>query len=86
MGIPVLTTNKTPWARIVEERCGWFVEDTVDGIAEALKSVIEAKSSQLREMGQRGRAMIERDFSWRSQTKLMKDMYAELTNQPKYES
>ena len=35
-GVPVLTTHGAPWSELETERCGWWVEPTVDGILSGL--------------------------------------------------
>ena len=35
---PVLTTTGAPWAGLIEQRCGWWVEPTVDGLAAGLQA------------------------------------------------
>jgi len=37
-GIPVITTLGTPWEVLNDERCGWCVEPTVDGLVKALRA------------------------------------------------
>ena len=63
-GLPVLTTTGTPWQCLTEERCGWWVEPTVAGIAAALKSACTLDSNTLQDMGQRGRLLAETHFRW----------------------
>ena len=37
-GVPVLTTTGAPWPMLQESGCGWWVEPTVQGIADGLES------------------------------------------------
>ena len=64
VGTPVLTTKGTPWRGVVENRCGWWVENSVEQIAETLKQIVAMPQSELLEMGVRGREWMCRDFSW----------------------
>jgi glycosyltransferase involved in cell wall biosynthesis len=36
-GLPVLTTTGAPWSTLAERGCGWWVDATVEGIAEGLR-------------------------------------------------
>jgi glycosyltransferase involved in cell wall biosynthesis len=63
-GTPVLTTTGTPWSGLVREGCGWWVEPTATAITAALEDALGSSPDRLSEMGRRGRAWIERDFSW----------------------
>lgn len=62
-GVPVITTCGAPWAGLVHHRCGWWVESTADGIAEALREATSLDRHDLRVMGDRGR-VFARQFDW----------------------
>ena len=53
-GLPVLTTTGAPWPMLVEHGCGWWVEPTVDGIAEGLRDATSRDADALRAMGDEG--------------------------------
>ena len=57
-GLPVLTTTGTPWSILPERDCGWWVEATVDGIAEGLSQATSRDTRNLQEMGARGRDLM----------------------------
>ncbi len=62
-GVPVITTMGTPWNGLIENRCGWWVEISAMGLAEAIRAAISLSDSERRAMGQRGRTYIAREFS-----------------------
>ena len=62
-GLPVITTHGAPWAGLVEHRCGWWVEPTVDGLVGALRDAVAKEPLQLQEMGMRGQ-VYAREFDW----------------------
>lgn len=72
---PVLTTKGTPWQGVVENGCGWWVENSVEQLAEILKRIVEMPQSELSEMGVRGREWMCRDFSWDAVGVKMKAAY-----------
>ena len=47
-GLPVLTTTAAPWSILRERGCGWWVDATVDGIAEGLRQATSLDSETLR--------------------------------------
>jgi glycosyltransferase involved in cell wall biosynthesis len=47
------------------ERCGWWVEPTVEGIENALRTATALPTAALRVMGRRGRAWASREFAWK---------------------
>lgn len=63
-GIPVVTTKGTPWDDIQTERCGWYVENSEKAIETALAEALQTSAVSLAEMGNRGRQLIERKYSW----------------------
>ncbi|MBQ9472930.1 MAG: glycosyltransferase family 4 protein [Bacteroidales bacterium] len=78
-GIPVVCSDFPLWRGIVEDcHCGLCV-DPLD--AKAVASAVRQLASD-RElahlMGQRGRAAVENKYSWKSQEKILLDLYATL--------
>ena len=63
-GLPVITTQGTPWELLETERCGWWVPVSVDGIAAALEDATRKTSEELIAMGERGRAVVAERFAW----------------------
>jgi glycosyltransferase involved in cell wall biosynthesis len=65
-GLPVLTTNGTPWHKLAACGCGWSVDPTVEGIAQGLRRAVAHDPAMLRAMGAKGRAWVAADFGWSS--------------------
>lgn len=61
-GVPVLTTQGTPWKEIEEYRCGWWVEPTVSAIRNALEALAKTSLQERKEMGLRGRKLVSEYF------------------------
>ena len=62
-GLPVICTDGTPWAEIAERKCGWYIKaDSVDALAIALREA--TNSTELAEMGARGRKLVEDHYTW----------------------
>lgn len=61
-GVPVLTTQGTPWKEIQEYRCGWWVEPTAPAIRSALEALAKTSLQERKEMGQRGRKLVLEHF------------------------
>jgi glycosyltransferase involved in cell wall biosynthesis len=64
-GLPVLTTTGAPWSILPESGCGWWVDATVDGIAEGLRQATILDPETLRSMGAKGRALVSARFGWK---------------------
>ncbi len=63
-GTPVITTKGTPWKELVENKCGWWIDIGVEPLAEALTKAMNLSSEERQAMGQRGRRLIEQNYSW----------------------
>jgi len=73
--VPVLTTTGCPWQELETERCGWWVEPTPDGIEAGLKSALERSDAERREMGVRGRELVEQKYLWPAIASNMSEFY-----------
>lgn len=74
-GIPVIATKGAPWAGLETEGCGWWVDHGVAALAEALEKATMLPPDVLASMGARGRAWMQRDFSWRRVAADMQAVY-----------
>ena len=64
-GLPVLTTTGAPWSILPERGCGWWVDATIDGIAEGLLQATSLNPEELQTMGAKGRALVIAEFGWK---------------------
>ena len=60
-GVPVIAGRGTPWPRLEEEGAGLWVKHDPESLAAAMDRI---SAMPLREMGRRGRAWMEREYSW----------------------
>jgi glycosyltransferase involved in cell wall biosynthesis len=74
-GVPVITTQGTPWKELEDHSCGWWIPVGTDPLAEALRQAMALSDQQRQEMGRRGRRMVEEKYTWQSVAKQMKDLY-----------
>ena len=64
--VPVITTQGAlPWYRLEDNRCGWWVPLTTPPLVQALTEALRLPEAELRAMGERGHALVEREFRWR---------------------
>jgi glycosyltransferase involved in cell wall biosynthesis len=78
-GLPVITTNATPWKPIEDHGCGWVIDPTVEAIAAALRAATSLPPTALRNMGAQGRLWIPREFSWDQIARRMHELYTWVT-------
>ena len=63
-GVPVIAAKGTPWAKVVEHGCGFWVENSPEMLADALAEMMAKSDDERRKMGARGREWMAKDFSW----------------------
>jgi glycosyltransferase involved in cell wall biosynthesis len=63
-GVPALVGRGAPWSGLVSERAGWWVDNDVETLVEALDAAMSLPAGELSAMGARGRTWMARDFGW----------------------
>jgi glycosyltransferase involved in cell wall biosynthesis len=74
-GVPVVVTRAAPWSGLEAHGCGWWVGPGPGPLAECLRSALALPAAELRARGARGRAWMERDYSWDRIGQMMHDTY-----------
>jgi glycosyltransferase involved in cell wall biosynthesis len=74
-GTPVISTKGAPWAELVTNGCGWWVDHGTEPLAVALDEAMKLSRTQLASMGEAGRAWMRRDFDWSSVAASMRSVY-----------
>jgi glycosyltransferase involved in cell wall biosynthesis len=77
-GVPVITTDATPWLDLNQRGCGWTVAVDVDALADSLREATQLPAERLRAMGQVGRDWMLADFTWEAYGQRMAALYEEL--------
>ena len=75
-GKPVIATHGMPWECLETESCGWWVRSDPESLASALKGATNLPREVLSEMGERGRTLATRNFSWEHVARDFLDSYA----------
>ena len=73
-GVSVIASKGTPWSRLEDMRCGLWVDNDPESLANAIRNI---STMPLQDMGRRGREWMQREFSWRSVTNQMLALYRE---------
>lgn len=74
-GTPVITTDGTPWGELNTEQCGWCTKIGSGSIGEALLSFLEKSDDELKQMGMRGRALVEEKYTSTAVAREFIEMY-----------
>ena len=62
-GLPVITTQNTPWLDINKKKCGWCIKLTIKKLVETMDHAMKLSAKERFLMGQRGRRWIVNDFN-----------------------
>jgi glycosyltransferase involved in cell wall biosynthesis len=81
-GVPVITTTGCPWAELLAERAGWWVEPAVEPLQRALQEATDLPPETLRELGGRGRRLVEHSYGWDSVGARMNAAYLGVLGSP----
>jgi glycosyltransferase involved in cell wall biosynthesis len=79
-GLPVLTTTGTPWQELETEKCGWWIDLSVDNLAKALTEAIHTDTVELKSMGERGRKLVMSKYDVKEVAEKMKYFYQGVVN------
>ena len=63
-GKPCIASTFTPWRELEEMGCGWWVSNEPAELAKAIGEMMAAGEDARREMGERGRRLVEEKYSW----------------------
>ena len=87
-GVPVITTKGTPWKELEDRKCGKWIDLPEEGsnpsdwlaLVSALKVMMSMSDDGRREMGERGRRLVEEKYTWDAVVKAMVKGYEEVLN------
>ena len=86
-GLPVITTQATPWQELHEHHCGWWIQTGIDPLVRALRHAFALHPAHLRDMGRRGHHLVKHRYSWEPIGQKMLEVYEWMLshrNQPDY--
>lgn len=63
-GCPAIVTRGAPWQGLEAEQCGWWIDNDANSLAATMDAAMSMRAEALNGLGERGRAWMERDFSW----------------------
>jgi glycosyltransferase involved in cell wall biosynthesis len=74
-GTPAIVSKGAPWAGLESQRAGWWIDQGVEPLVACLTEACGRRPESLAEMGARGRAWMENDFSWAQIGRRMAETY-----------
>lgn len=74
-GTPVYASLGTPWSELNEHRCGWWKDNEPETIVKVIKDILCMDDTEIREMGARGRQLMEDKYEQHKVAGMMRDLY-----------
>jgi glycosyltransferase involved in cell wall biosynthesis len=74
-GLPVITTKGAPWEELTTHECGWWIDLGHAELVQCLKDALRLPKAELSSMGERGRTLMARTYSWKQVAEQMKQSY-----------
>lgn len=73
--IPCIATYGSPWEELNTYHCGWWVRYSPNAITSAIREAMNTPKEELKAMGERGKALMEKNYSIEAVTYKMKLLY-----------
>lgn len=75
VGVPVITTQGTPWEDLEIHECGWWIDLSVTTIENTLSKVFNLQISSLERMGFNGKKLVKEKYNIKVIGKKMVEIY-----------
>ncbi len=72
---PVIASTCTPWDGLQTHHCGWWVDNSQDSLADAIRTVAGLSPEERALMGANGRKWVEEEFTWHAVAKKLLESY-----------
>lgn len=80
VGIPVITTQGTPWEDLEIYQCGWWIELSVTNLEGIIAKVTHKSVDELKSMGIQGRNLIREKYEIKAITNKIIELYQKVLN------
>jgi glycosyltransferase involved in cell wall biosynthesis len=75
---PVIITTRCYFGRVAEVGCGWIVEPNVSDLTKGLRACLRLSPGEFMAMGLKGRALVEKEYTWSAVARQMHKLYQSL--------
>ncbi|MFM8656057.1 MAG: glycosyltransferase, partial [Chthoniobacterales bacterium] len=77
-GRPVIASTGTPWNEIADVGAGWWVKPEEGELVKAMQEALGTRQEELEAMGAKGRALVERSYTWAEPAAKLVQAYEEI--------
>lgn len=78
-GLPVITTQGTPWKELKENNCGWWIDLSIENLKETISTALCLSTDELMKMGQNGKDLVRDKYEISSVTSSMYEFYKRIS-------
>lgn len=80
VGVPVITTQGTPWKDLEIHQCGWWIDLSVSNLEKTIATVTHISTKELENMGNEGRKLVNEKYDVKAIAKKMIELYQKILN------
>lgn len=80
VGVPVITTQGTPWEDLEIHQCGWWINLSVSNLEKIIANVTATSPDILKAMGNQGRKLVSEKYEIKAVTTKIIDLYQQVLN------
>jgi len=80
VGVPVITTQGTPWEDLEIRKCGWWINLSVTNLSLTIEEAINTPANDLAKMGGLGIKLVEEKYEIKVVTKKIIELYKKALN------
>lgn len=81
VGVPVITTQGTPWQDLEINQCGWWINLSVEVLQKTIEKVTYTSSKTLEKMGNQGRKLVAEKYEIKVVTNEILGLYQKVLNE-----
>ena len=78
VGVPVITTQGTPWEDLERFKCGWWIELSVANLEKAIVKIMNTTTEDLETMGKNGQKLVGEKYEIKVVAKEILNLYQNL--------
>jgi len=79
--LPVIVTKGAPWKALIDANAGYWIENGVAPITDALRHMVSLSDEERECMGRKGKAFVLRKYDWKTIGECMKNEYVNILTQ-----
>ncbi|MFT5738665.1 MAG: glycosyltransferase involved in cell wall biosynthesis, partial [Maribacter sp.] len=78
LGVPVITTQGTPWEDLETYECGFWIELSVVNLKQSLEQLMQLSEGQIKTMGENGQRLVKNKYDIKAVAKDMRELYQKI--------